>query len=373
MIKIVEVKTKKQQKLFVNFQIKLYKNCKYFVPPFIKDELDLFDAKKNPNYDDCEMVSFLAYKDGKVVGRIGGILQGIYNKKTDKKHIRFTRIDFINDIEVVKALFKAVEDWGRSKGMEYIHGPLGYNDLEREGLLVEGFDQMATYEENYSYDYYPQLIEQAGYKKDADWIQYLVSTPKKLDERIVRLSNVLEKRYKIKYVKAKNVRDLINRYKDKIFDLIDEGYKELYGAVPITEKQQEQLVSQFKMIVNNDFIALVENEKEELVGFGLALPNIAKAVQKMRGRYFSIHILSLLKQIKNPEIIDTAIIAIRSDYRTKGVASLIVGKIISNVIKRDIKHIESLHQLETNIAIKNLFEPYDKVQHKRRRSYIKKL
>ncbi len=373
MIEIVEVKTKKQQKLFVNFQIKLYKKCKYFVPPFIKEEMGLFDPKINPNYDDCEMVFYLAYKNGAVAGRIGGILQRISNKKTNQKYVRFTRIDFINDIEVVKALFKAVEDWAREKGQEYVHGPLGFNDLEREGLLVEGFDRMATYEENYSYDYYPKLIEEVGYKKDVDWLQYFVNVPSELDKRIVRMSNVLERRYNIKYVQAKNINDLVNRYKDKIFSLLDDGYDELYGSVPITEKQKEQLVSQFKMIVDTDFIALVENEKSELVGFALALPNIAKAVQKMKGRYLSIHIFSLLKQIKNPKIIDTALISVRSDYRAKGVASLLIGKIMGNTINRGIKYIEALHQLENNVAIRNLHEGYDKEQHKRRRCYIKKL
>lgn len=376
MIKIVEVKTKKQQKLFVKFQFDLYKDCKYFVPPFRKDEMDLFNPNKNPNYDDCEMVFYLAYKDDKVVGRIGGIIQGAFNKKSGKKYVRFTRIEFINDLAVVQALFKAVEDWAIAKGQEFVHGPLGFNDLEREGLLVEGFDRIATFEENYSFDYYPALIEKAGYQKDVDWVQYLVTVPNKTDAqvlRVARVSRVLTRRYNIKLLETKSTKEVINKHKDEIFKLLDICYSELYGTVPITEKQKAQLVSQFKMIVHNDFIAVITNDQDEIVGFGLALPNLAKAVQKTRGRYISIHSLKLLRAIRKPKTIDTALIAVRPDYRTRGVASLIINKIMSNTIARGIKRVEALPQLEQNIRIKNLFDDYEKEQHKRRRCYIKKL
>ena len=204
MVEIVEVKTKKQQKDFVMFQLDLYKDCEYFVPPIVADELSMFNPKKNANYEDCETVYYLAYKDNKLVGRIAGILHNASNRKNNQKYVRFSRVDFINDKEVAKALFDAVENWAKLKGMEYVHGPLGFNDLEREGLLIEGFDQMSCFEENYYYDYYKDIISELGYIKDVDWLEFRFKVPKEKNERAERLSKVLTERYKLHIVPIKS-------------------------------------------------------------------------------------------------------------------------------------------------------------------------
>jgi len=253
MVEIVEVKSKKQQKIFVNFQLQLYKDCPYFVPPIVADEMAIFNPKKNANYEDCETVYYLAYKNRQIVGRIAGILQKASNKKTGKKMVRFSRIDFIDDYEVSKALLSAVEKWARSKGMTAVHGPLGFNDLEREGLLIEGFDQMSTYEENYYYPYYMKHLEALGYVKDVDWIEYKVYIPEKPDERTSRLVQKISERYGFREVKIKSKKALINKYKDQIFKLLNDCYEPLYGVVPITKKLEEQFVSQFALAVNLSF------------------------------------------------------------------------------------------------------------------------
>ncbi len=373
MVNIEEVKTKKQQKIFVQFQLDLYKDCPYFVPPIVSDELKIFNPKKNANFDDCEAVYYLAYKDGKVVGRIAGILQKASNAKTGKKLVRFSRVDFVDDIEVSKALFEAVEKWAKSKKMEAVHGPLGFNDLEREGLLIEGFDQMSTFEENYYYPYYKEHLDKLGYTKDVDWLEYKIFIPDKIDERIGRISEKVAQRYGLREVKFKSKSKMIDQYKDQIFRLINDCYGPLYGVVEINEKLQAQFVGQFKLAVNTRYLCLVVNAEDKLVGFGLAFPNFSNSIKKMNGRLFNPHIFGLLRELKHPKICDFALFAVDQEYRDKGVTSFIFNKILNNFIEDKIEYCESLLQLEDNVTIMNQFNSYDRQFHKRRRCYIKQL
>ncbi len=373
MIEIVEVKTKKQQKQFVLYQLELYKDNPYFVPPIIADEMTIFDKNKNANYEDCETIYFLAYKEGKIVGRIAGILQKASNAKMDQKNVRFSRVDFINNIEVARALFNAVENWAKSLGMNAVHGPLGFNDLEREGLLIEGFDEMSCFEENYNYAYYKDIIEQLGYEKDVDWLEYLFPIADKVDERAARLSVLLKKKYNLRTVDIKSTRKILKRYKDQIFALINECYAPLYGVVPITKRLEEQLLSQFKLIINYRFISLVVDSEDNLIGLGLVVPSIAKAIKAMKGRLLSPKIFMLLKAIRKPDLVDTAFIAVTEKYRNKGITAFIFNEIWSNMIKLNIRQAESLLQLESNITIRNQFTSFNGRQHKRRRCFIKKL
>ncbi len=371
MVEIIEVKTKKQQKAFVNFQLKLYKDCPYFVPPIVSDELSIFNPKKNANYEDCETVYYLAYKDKKIVGRIAGILQMASNKKTGKKMVRFSRIDFVDDYEVSKALIGAVEKWARSRGMEAVHGPLGFNDLEREGLLIEGFDQMSTYEENYYYPYYMKHLEALDYVKDVDWIEYKLFVPDKPDERTSRLAEKISERYGFREVKINSKKELIRKYKDQIFKLLNDCYAPLYGVVPITKKLEEQFVDQFILVVNLRYLCLVVDKEDKLIGFGLAFPNFAKSMQKMKGKLVSPHIFGLLRDLKHPKVCDLALFAVDQAYRTKGVTAFIFNKILNNFIEDKVEYLESLLQLEDNISIQNQFDGFEREFHKRRRCYIK--
>lgn len=371
MVEIVEVKTKKQKKAFVKFQLDLYKGNSYFCPPIVADELSLFDAKKNANYDECDMVYYLAYKNEKLVGRIAGIIQNTSNKKSNQKCVRFSRVDFINDEEVAAALINAVIDWGKSKGMEAIQGPLGFNDLDKEGLLIEGFNQLCSFAEGYNYDYYQKLIENQGFKKEVDWVEYKIDIPEKYDERLDRLSEKLCAKYNLKVVNLKSTKKVIAKYKDQIFKLVNECYDPLYETVPINKKMEEQLIQQFKLFINYKFIGLVTNEKDEIVGFGLVMPGVAKVMQATNGRIFNPKILKILKVLKHPESIDMLLIAVKPEYRTKGVASMVLNFITKNLVDLKVKNAESLLQLENNHNIQNLFSGFNRVNHKRRRCYIK--
>ena len=372
MVEIVEVKTKKQIKKFTYFPLKLYKDCPYYVPPFISDELIIFDKKKNANLTECEIVGFLAYKEGEIVGRIAGILHKTDNQITGKKRVRISRVDFIDDYEVSAALFKAVEDWARSIGMNELHGPLGFNDLEREGLLIRGFDEMSDFEENYSYDYYPAHFEKAGFGKSVDWNEYLITIPDQVDPKIERLSNAVMKRYNFRTIEC-GLNKAIKLYKDQIFDLIEECYSPLYGVVPLNERLKKQFIGQFKLLLTMDYLTLVVNEEDQLVGFGLVFPSLAKAMQKTKGKILSPHIFSLLKALKKNDTIDLALIAVKPAYQTKGVAAIILARNIKNFVKNGIKWAETNLQLENNNSIHALFSGFEMRHHKDRRCYIKSI
>jgi len=371
MVEIKEVKTKGDIKKFVNYPHKLYKKIDNFVPFLNVDEINKFDKKKNESYDDCEVKCFLAYKDGKIVGRIAGIIQKLYNDKVNEKRVRFSRFDCIDDEEVSNALFKEVESWAKSKGMQIIHGPMGYNDLDREGLLIEGFDQMSTFEEQYNYPYYAKLIENYGFKKEVDWVEYRIYKPKEPIERIDRIAEAVAKRYKLKLLRPDSLKSFIKEYKDQFFDTLDAAYTSLYGVVPFSDKLKDSLIGQFNLILNKDFLVGILNENNILVGFGLVFPSMSEAVNKSKGKLLPFGIFRMLKQIKNPKSIDLGLIAIRPEYQNKGVNTMILSCLIRGMIEKNIEYAETNLMLEDNNRIQSQWDIFDYIQHKRRRSYVK--
>lgn len=373
MIEIKEVKTKRDKRKFVDFPTKLYKGCKEYVHPLRMDELNLF-SEKNVSYEDCDTIYFLAYKDGKIVGRIAGIEQKIYNAKVNEKRIRFTRFDCINDEEVAKALFNSVENWARSKGMDIVHGPLGFNDLDREGMLIEGFDELATFEEQYNYSYYPELMEKCGYVKEVDWVEFKIfPTYGEREKRVEKIADKVLKRYNLKIATDKNKRRFIERYKKGIFEVIDEAYGDLHGVVPYTDKLRDQIINQFKMFISLKYIVTIVNEKDEVVAFGFGIPSLSKAVQKSKGRLTPFGIIRLLHAVKHPKILDFALIGIRKNYLNKGLPAIVLNYIMKKLPEFGIEHCETNLNLEYNIPIQNQWKNFDHVQHKRRRCYIKYL
>ena len=370
MITIQEVKTKKQIKEFIEFPLKLYKGSPYFVPPLYMEERNMF--KPNFAYNDqCEHVFFNAYRDGKMVGRISGILQHASNEKWKQKRVRFTRFDSINDIEVAKALFGAVQDWARAKGMTEIVGPLGYSDLEREGLLIEGFDQLSTFEEQYNYDYYPKLIESLGFVKEVDWIESKLTLPAQENERLRRMSELVMRRYKLHLDHSKNTRQFLKNYADDFFEIMDITYNDIYGTVPMTERMKKMMISNFKLMVDPRFVSVILDENDKVVCFGLCLPSISKAVQKSGGRLTLPAIFKLLKSIKHPHILDLALIGVLPEYAKKGVSSVLLYE-MTNILRREkIAYAETNLNLENNLNIRNMWKNFDTVEHKRRRCYVK--
>jgi len=373
MIEIKEVKTKKDIKTFVQFPHTLYKGNPNYVPFLNIDEINKFDEKKNESYEDCDVKCYLAYKDGKVVGRIAGIIQRLYNEKVNEKRVRFSRFDCINDTEVSRALFSTVEAWAKEMGMKLIHGPMGYNDLDREGLLIEGFDQMSTFEEQYNHEYYASLIEDYGFKKEVDWVEYRIFSPKEPNERIERVARVVSKRYNLKVVKAKSVKSFIKEYKDQFFETLDQAYSPLYGVVPFSEKMKNSLIDQFSLILKKDFIVAVVDDKNNMVGFGLVFPPMSQAVNKSQGKLLPCGLFRILRQIKNPKSIDLGLIAIKPEYQNKGVNTLILSVLINGMIEKKIEYAETNLMLENNTRIQSQWDIFDYIQHKRRRSYVKEI
>ncbi|MBP3729505.1 MAG: N-acetyltransferase [Lachnospiraceae bacterium] len=326
-------------------------------------------------YDTSEAVYFLAYRDGEVVGRISGILQKAANEKWKQKRVRFTRFDSIHDKEVARALFAAVEDWAREKGMEEVVGPLGFNDMEREGMLIEGFEHLATFEEQYNYDYYLSLLEECGYEKEVDWVESMVRAREEDDGKLARMSDLIARRYKLRYCEAKNTGEFIERYGNMFFDLIDASYSEIYGTVPFTDGMKKMLIGNFRLIIKKEYVTVILDEEENPVCLGLCFPSIAKAVQKSGGRLTPGCILRILKALKAPEILDLALIGVAPEWEKKGVSVMIASE-LDKMLRNSptIQFAETNLNLEDNYAIRNLWKQrFDSVEHKRRRSFVKRL
>ena len=375
MVTILPVTTKKQRKQFVEFPLELYKGNANFVPPLYADEMSMF--KDNYVYNDqSKSAFFLAYREDKVVGRIQGILQMAANEKWGQKRVRFTRFDSIDDQEVANALLSAVEQWGKTFGVQEIVGPLGYSDLEREGLLIEGFEHLATFEEQYNYAYYQKLIENYGYQKDVDWLEHQVRMPKGKEqdiERIKTLSARMLQKYNLHMGTAKNTSQFIKKYAEEIFRVWDEAYSTIYGCVPFTDKVKKQMLDQFKMVLDMRFIKVIVDENDKLVAFGFAFPSIGKAVQKSGGRLTLPCLVRLLKAIKNPTVLDLAIVGVVEQYRNKGVSMALFAMMFDMLEQGGVQYMETNLNLEYNYPILNMWRSFDTIQHKRRRCYIKQL
>ena len=373
MLKIVRVENKKQQKEFVEYPLRLYKNNEYFVPPLYSDERKIFSAK-NVYAKTCKSAFWLAERDGVTVGRIQGILQYQYNDIHGTKQVRFTRFDCENNEETANALFGALETWASEQGMEEIVGPLGYSDLEREGLLIEGFDYLSTFEEQYNYEYYANLVEKSGYQKDVDWVEFRLFSSSLIDERIQMLGERALKRHNL-HIGGENfsMRKYVKAYAQGIFECIDECYKELYGVVPFTDEMRKQMVSQFRLMLKKEYIVVVCDENEKVVCFGFCLPAIGKAVQKSGGRLTPACLVRLLKAIHKPDSIDLALVGILPQYRKSGLSAIVLTRLQEMLKKGSVQYMETNLNLETNANIQAQWRHFDFIQHKRRRSYIKKL
>ncbi len=372
MIEVREVKTKKEIKDFIDFPLNLYRGNPYFVPPLYGDEKKLF-SDGNVYSDQSESVFYLAYQDGKTVGRIQGILQRAANQKWNTKQVRFTRFDSIDDQEVANALFSKLENWAKSKGMEETVGPLGYSDLEREGLLIDGFEWVSTFEEQYNYDYYQKLIENFGYEKDVDWVERRLKAPKELDERIPKISEMMMKKYELHFGEAKNTNDFLKKYADKIFDLLDVTYDNLYGTVPFTPAMKEMMIANFKLIIDIKYVYIILDKNERALCFGLAFPSIGEALIKSGGKLTLPAIFRLLKALKKPKSIDLGLIGVLPEYAMRGISTAIIWKLMQSLSDGEIEYAETNLNLADNLAIQNQWKKFDSILHKRRRSYKKKI
>lgn len=374
-IREVKEDDKALKKAFVKFPIKLYKDCPYYVPSLILDELDTLNTKKNPAFDFCEMQMFLAYKENEIVGRIAAIINHKANEVWNEKHARFSLVDFIDDNEVVDALFAAAIKWVKNKGMDAIVGPMGFTDLDPEGMLIKGFDQVSTMATKYSYPYYVTQLERLGFEKEADWNEYRIPVPDAVPERHQRIANMVATRYGLKVLKFKNLKQ-IAPYVDRLFKLMNEAYKPLYGFAPLTQKQIDHYVKMYVPLLRWDIVSIIiKEETEEVVGFGIGMPSLSRGLIKSRGKLFPFgwyHLLKDLKSKKNP-VIDLLLIGIAPEYQGKGVNAIIFNDFIPSAYKCGFQFAESNPELEMNNKVASLWDGFNAENHKMRRAYIKHL
>ena len=368
MIVVKEITSKRDIKKFIDFQNYLYKENKYFVPAFFGDELNMLNPKKNPAYEYCETKLFLAYIDNKIVGRICALINHAYNEKKNVKQIRFCRYDVIDDIEISKKLFEKVFEWAKERGLNQVIGPIGFSDLDKQGLLIEGFEEYSNTITLYNYPYYMEHLEAIGFRKDVDWVEFQVFTPPTMNDRIEKLSRIITKRYGYKVVKLKKRKD-IAPYVNKAFDLINESFVHLYGVVPITEKQVELAVKQFVTLVNMDYLYLIENKVGEMIGFGILVPSLNNATKKSNGRLFPFGALRALKALKTHKVLDMYLVAVKPAYHNLGVNALILAEAIKTAIKNGVEYAETGPELDTNEEVKAQWKEFETRQHRRRRCY----
>ena len=372
-IDIKKVTSRSELRAFVTFPEKIYENEPNWVPAPVFDDINTLDKKKNPAFEFCEAEYWTAWKEGKMVGRIAGIINRRFVEKWGKKYARFGWIDFIEDFEVAKALVTTVEAWARDKGMEGVHGPLGFTDLDREGMLVEGFGERATFATIYNHPYYPVFMEKLGYAKDVDWIEFLVQTPEAIPEKVLRVNEIISKRSGVRIAEWKNKKELIRKYADQLFELLDEAYAGLYGTTPLSRKQVEAYIKQYLSFVDPRFNKILVDKDERLAGFAITIPSLSDALYKSRGRLLPFGWIRLLMALKKPKTMDMMLIAVRKEFVARGVVAIIMTSLNQSAIDNGIQFSETNPELETNVAVHGLWKDYPKRQHKRRRVFLKML
>lgn len=373
-VTIRTVETKKDLKTFVKVPFDIYQGNDCWVPQLIREEMEIFNPAKNPAYKSAESRLFIAYKDGKPVGRIAAILSHAANEKFDTKNLRFGWFDTINDYEVTRALFDAVEDWGRELGMKTLTGPQGFTDLDPEGMLIEGFDQLATIAVYYNHPYYNEFVEKYGFEKDIDYVEFKGFPPYEegVNPKLLRLGERIKQRSGIRVVKFKNKREVMNRA-EHIFEVLDEAFEELYGTVPLTEEQVKYYVKKYFSFVDKELLQLAVNEENEAVGFMVALPSLSRGFQKAKGRLFPFGWFHILRSLKKFEILDFYLAGVKKKYRGVGVDLLMVLEVVKVAMTKGVKHSESNPELETNKKIQAQWKHFNTTLHKRRRIYKKNI
>ena len=378
-IQIKRVETKKDLKRFIEFHYDLYKGNPYDVPNLYSDEVNTLSKNKNAAFDFCEAEYYLALKEGKIVGRVAAIINHKANEKWKKKDVRFGWIDFIDDIEVSRALFKAVEDYGRKKGMDDIVGPLGFTDMDPEGMLTWGFDKLGTMATIYNYEYYPQHMEKlGGWEKDNDYVEYYLVVPEKSPEKYTKIAEMVEKRYNL-HVRKLTKKDIFQGgYGKKLFDLINLTYSDLYGFSELTDRQIDQYVKMYFPFADLNLVTVIEdgNKDNQLAGLGITIPSLSHALQKCRrGRLFPFGWWHLLRAIKfhKTDGVDLLLMGFLPEYRSKGANALLFADLIPRYVNYGFKWGETQVEMESNEGVQSQWGPLDPINHKKRRCYRRSL
>ncbi|HET6485190.1 MAG TPA: hypothetical protein VFH83_02150 [Spirochaetia bacterium] len=374
-VEVSTVGSRRELKAFVTFPMRLYSGNPYWVPPLIRDEMETFTREKNPAFDEAEARLFLARRDGAVVGRVAAILSHAANRKYNTRNLRFGWFDTIEDFEVARALLAAVEAWGKELGMQTITGPHGFTDLDPEGLLVEGFGELATISVIYNHPYYPGLLERCGLAKDVDYVEFQASAPQgtTIPEKMVKMAEWAAKRNGYRLLHYPKISTLRKERAAELFDLVDEAFEELYGTVPLTPRQKNYYINKYIPFANPDFIEIVVNEQGVMIGFLIAIPSLARAFQKARGRLFPLGFLHILTALRRFDTLDFLLAGVKKEYRGKGVDLIMTIDVFRTGLARGVRKAESNPELELNSKIQNEWKIVSTRQHKRRRIYRKSI
>ena len=366
--------TRSNLKKFVEFQIKLYEGNPYFIPPLVSDEIATLDSKVNPAFDHYESAYFMAYRDRKPVGRIAAMINKQVNEKENSRQARFGFVDFIDDAEVSKALFDTAEQWAKEKGMDNIVGPLGFTDLDNEGMLINGFEELGTMATIYNYPYYPQHIERLGYEKEIDWHEFLIEVPEQIPDKHKRIAEIVKKKFNLRVVKFTSRKALKEQYGQALFELINEAYDNLYGYSRLTKRQIDYYIKIYLGMLNLDLVTLIVDGDDQLVGVGISIQSMSRALQKSKGKMFPFGWWHLLKGLKGKnDRVDLLLVAVKPQYMGKGVNALLFTDLIPAYNKYGFKWAESNPELESNAAVQNQWEAFPYRQHRNRRAFIKKI
>lgn len=359
---------------YVQFPIDLYRDNSCYVPPLIIDQIATLDPDSNPASDFCESQSFMAFDNGEPVGTITAIINRASNAKTGLKQMRFGFMDFIDNAEVVDALFDAVTEWGKERGMTEMVGPVGFTDLDPEGMLIEGFDEMGTMATIYNYPYYVDHMKRLGFEKEVDWIEFRIAVPDSIPEKFQRIGEIVAKKYNLRVLKFTSRDKIRKEYGHAIFDLVNEAYADLYGFVSLTDRQIEHYINVYIGVLRLGDVTLVVDQDDKLVALGIAMPSMSEALRKSRGKLFPFGWYHLLRAIKgHTDVVDLLLVAVKPEYQSKGVNAIIFNDLIPRFNANGYKFAESNVELEGNESVQKQWEYYEHRQHRRRRAWKKEL
>lgn len=366
--------TRSNLRKFTQFQIDLYKNNPYYVPPLVSDDVNTLDPRHNPAFDFCESAYFMAYKEGRPAGRIAVIINRQVNEKEGKKNARFGFVDFVDDREVSSALFKAAEEWARSKGMEALVGPLGFTDLDHEGMLVDGFEELSTMATIYNYPYYPEHLEALGYTQSNEWLEFVMDVPDSIPDKYNRIAEIVKKKFGLRVLKYSSRKKIKEEYGQALFELINEAYADLYGYSTLTPRQIDYYIKQYLSLLNLDLVTLIVDREDKLVGVGISMQSMSRALQKSRGKLLPLGWWHLLKGLKGKnDRVDLLLVAVKPEYQSKGVNALLFQDLIPQYIKCGFKWAESNPEMADNSKVQSQWEYFGRRQHRRRIAVSKKL
>ena len=372
MISVKQITTKKELKTFVTFPFKLYKGCKYWVPPLIKDELETLNSEKNPVFKNAEASYFLAYKNDEIVGRIAVIINHLEVNELQKKKVRFGWLDMVNDIEVTKALLEKVKEIGQTHQLEYMEGPVGFSNMEKAGILTKGFEEMNTMITWYHYPYYAEHFEKLGFEKQATWVEFRLHNPAKPAEKVIKFASLIKKRYSLRVIRFNNKKEILP-YVDEMFDLLNKTYNSLQTFVPVQQYQIDHYKEKYFNFIHPDYITCIIDNDNKLIAFSVVMPSFSKALKKANGKLFPFGWYHLLQAQKKNDTAAFYLIGIDPQYQGKGVTALIFQEMGDLFASKGIRQTETNPELIENTAVQQLWKDYDPVQHKERSTFRKNI